>query len=54
MSYYDTVIYGTKSFKILACDDFDGFQHLSFIFHKNKITLFQKGFSENFDLKIKY
>jgi hypothetical protein len=33
MNYYEIVIQEVKIFKLLACDNYNDFQHLTFIFY---------------------
>jgi hypothetical protein len=43
MIYYDVVIGGVKIIHIVACDNYDGFQHLTFIFsHNNTFHYFKR------------
>jgi hypothetical protein len=46
MIYYDIVTQGGKLFIFLAYYNYDGFQHLNFIFSQRIISLFQGLFND--------
>jgi hypothetical protein len=53
MIYYD-IIMKNEIIQIVTCDNYDGFQHLNFVFSQKNVYFFKKLFKDETNPRVKF